>query len=42
MHSLLNTIGFSDVDGLEDEEKLIRIAMREATKKKVVKISDKR
>lgn len=42
MHSLLNTIGFSDVDGLEDEEKLIKIAMREATQKKVVKISDKR
>jgi len=42
MHSLLNTIGFSDVDGLEDEEKLIKIAMREAETKKVARLSDKR
>lgn len=42
MHSLLNTIGFSDVDGLEDEEKLIKLAIKDADTKKVVKLSDKR
>ena len=42
MHSFLKAVGFSDLEGRTDEEKLMNLVIENATERQVAKISDKR
>ncbi|MGN0505224.1 MAG: DUF3881 family protein [Lachnospiraceae bacterium] len=42
MHSFLKAVGFSDLEGRTDEEKLMNLVIENATERQVAKITDKR